>query len=460
MNDRSLSLVWATEQEFNNLVSGKLAGTPYPWPSYTRLRPDADSIGVIVRDRDAGAEHVHPIALVIPDRGQRRLFARFATLREDLSPLSTWTHIVSERHFGLLDHQEIRSALDGFETAWAGLVVAEAILLARRPLPQIKASACFATVTYAVGRAQAIWPRVEIEDVLERINMARGLVRSSQLHFDLAKELSPIWSCLSLAVHAMGRSPTGIERAIRGIADTRFSDGSTEASIVAQALQRWPEAALLHRLSDMHPEARVQAFDHLVDEIKGLENSSERREVLLFAAAYVASVAAGGAPSVSLAEGVANDLPAILGWAYVLIGLREKTNWTSAFNGLGRLVCRELTRSFHLDEPPQCDFAVEEGVNVIDQQLSDPLVHLKIKQQRAATVALLPGVYITLPLQEQNAAQAANRQSARSENRNDPARMADELWPYLLDRIKRELVGQKAGSPRKRAQSQTRFTLD
>jgi hypothetical protein len=162
-------------------------------------------------------------------------------------------------------------------------------------------------------------------------------------------------------------------------------------------------------------------------------------------AGYLATVAAGGTPTLSLAENNASQWPEITGWAYVVGGIGERIVWTSGFDGLGRLVSRELMRPFRIDEPPTCDFALDEAYVVVDPKLSDPLVHLRIKQARVATVALLPGVNILVPLND------ATRQDARPQrpqqtqvvrqmeplrsSRDPIAVFADAIWPHLRSRV-------------------------
>lgn len=463
MNRADVFLAWVSESELNSIASGRLAGDLAPWPSMARRSGADERVGVLMRVPDGDADRVQPLALIVSESQQRRLFTRFATLRDDLAPLSAWSHVLTTGLFDLVDALDRVPSLGGLESCWSGLAIAETLLIARRPLHAVRSPACFATLSYAIGRAQALWPRVRRDEVIERFDMANSLIRTSGVQSALIKEFQPIWSALADAPLSYGSGRNPIGAAIIGLRDQRLNDDSNPSLIVGRALEVWPESALLAELAGMHPESRVQAFDHVIDELKRSPKPGERREVLSFVAGFVASVAAGGAPSLGLAEAVAGDFPAVLAWAYVLIGARQRTAWSSAFGGLGRLINRELTRPFHLDEPPQCDFAVDEAISVIDRQLTDPLVHLKIKQ-RSISVALLPGVNLTLPLSDAVVGVTPNRQPARAESRGDMGRLADDLWPYILEKIKKEEGAQSAASRvssnKKRGTAQGKFPLD
>jgi hypothetical protein len=183
-------------------------------------------------------------------------------------------------------------------------------------------------------------------------------------------------------------------------------------------------------------------------------------------------VAAGGKPSLKLAETLSNRWPEITAWAYAIGGIGEDVFWTSGFDGLGRLVARELTRAFRLDEPPTCDLTLEEAAVLIDTKLSDPLVHLRIKQARIVTIAVLPGVNVFVSIAE-SPVQEFPKDSARNErqgpyspviaNRDSGSAIVDALWPYILLRLEDYLKSAQGGSQgsrnKRKAGSQSHLPL-
>ena len=136
-----------------------------------------------------------------------------------------------------------------------------------------------------------------------------------------------------------------------------------------------------------------------------------------------------------------------MAWAYTIGGIGEPVVWASGFDGLGRFVARELMRPFRFDESPTCDFAYDEGAILTDKELSDPLVHLRIKQARILTVALLPGVNVFVPISDaavsearrydnETISQHSNEATIRAASNSDPlAILADSIWPHLESRV-------------------------
>jgi hypothetical protein len=209
-------------------------------------------------------------------------------------------------------------------------------------------------------------------------------------------------------------------------------------------------------LVEVSPDGRLKLFDAVIAALDQVDIAKDPRRYYAIGliAGFVATVAAGGAPSISLAAVAAQTHPTVLAWAYVVGGIGEKITWTSSFEGLGRLVVRELERPFHLDEGPLADFAYPEMKVLADRGLSDPLVHLKIKQARTVVVALSPGVNVVFPLNEQK---ERNGQQERSVSRaleasakaiGDPmAVLVEALWPYLerkIDSVRKNTAASKA----------------
>jgi hypothetical protein len=101
-------------------------------------------------------------------------------------------------------------------------------------------------------------------------------------------------------------------------------------------------------------------------------------------------------------------------------------------------------RLFNVAEAPLCDFSADEAFVLVDKQLSDPLVHLRLKQSRVATIALFPGVNVAVPFADQVV--DTPRQAERS--RTDQtligtdaawAVVAEALAPYLIPRLREAL---------------------
>jgi hypothetical protein len=447
---RDLQYALLSEAELNELLAGNQSDRYGRWPDgLGNLRFAPGFVGLLWESESPPGRPPRPLALVAPVEEHRRLFNRFAQLRSDLTPLSAWCHLISPTRFALLHEPDRSASLQGFEAAWAGLAVAETQLLTGRPVVQLKIPACLATQTYAIGRTAALWGKVSQSEVLDRYDAAQRLVRTNEPNaLRLRAALEPVWSALTAV--SLDTSPsTGMERqlatALWRLKEARLQD-SDEAIALERAFADLPEAAFLRRLPDATPEARLKEFDALVSALAAAPPRSATAASIAFLAGYLATIAAGGSSSLGLAEDIANVWPEVTAWAYTLGGVGERVTWTSSFDGLGRLVVRELERPFRIDEPPTCDFALDEAVVVVDKQLSDPLVHLRVKQLRVATVALYPGVNVSVPFADQPAETKRHSPAREADSRvisadND---ILDLLVKALVPRLRQELMNEPA----------------
>ena len=467
-----------SENDLNELLEGREAGNSVVWEPPTKQRIRFGSFGIVWK-RQQSPKGIRPLLLVVHEKELLRLFVRFAQLRGSLSPLTAWCHVITPERFKYLDEAVRIPDLAEMEAAWTGLIVAEAQLLSERPIANIRIPACFATQTFSVARTIALWRDVSIGDILDRYDLANRLFRFKALDEEKigvtkqnAKFL-PIWTSLAAisgSTHVTSELRPVVE-SLQCLKDARNSQDENESSrFVAPLVDLVPEVREFEKLNEMTPERRVQQFDKLIDSLDMAEANKEtaRRVALTLASGYLATVAAGGSPSLSLAEGHVRRWPEIMAWAYTIGGIGESVVWASGFDGLGRLVARELMRPFRFDEPPSCDFAYDEGAILIDKELSDPLVHLKIKQARILSVALLPGVNVFVPISEISApeirrgdAEGINRPIQEStilpaSGHDLVAMLADALWPHLENRVKASINNSKSQQSKPRTSSKRR----
>ncbi len=445
----------ADESELDSLLSGQsILGTTHwsPWSKPSRLR--TGTVGVIWQS-NSDDRGIRPLALVVNQEDIRRLCGRYAQLHSDLSPLTAWCHVVTPDYFEPLDSLVRNPDFNGLEAAWTGLIIAEAVLLADMPLSRIRISACFATHSFAIARAQGLWSHVGVENITKRLDSANRLLKSEsiaqraeQRSARIRTSLQPIWEALIALSSSRGSYPSSelepIVSALRGLIRAKSNKDQREMyELLRPLLVYAPEAEQLEQLNELPPEARLRVFDKLVEGLNKPETSREkvRRNALALIAGYLATVAAGGSPSLTLAEGLAARWPELTAWAYVTGGLGERVVWTSSFDGLGRLVARELMRPLRLDEPPTCDFAFDEAAVLADPKLADPLVHLRVKQARLVTVELIPGVNVSISIAENSAQPVVRPEPNRTlpvpeHSPRDPlGPLADALWPYFRSRL-------------------------
>jgi len=445
----------ADESELDSLLSGqRIIGTTQWSPWSKPSRPRTGTVGVIWQS-DNDDRGIRPLALVVNEDDIRRLCGRYAQLHNDLSPLTAWCHVVTPDYFEPLDSLVRNPDFGGMEAAWTGLIVAEAVLLADMPLSRIRISACLATHSFAIARAQGLWSHVGVDNITKRFDSANRLLRSESIaqraegrSARIRSALQPIWEAL-IAVSSNRGSYSSSElepavSALRGLIRAKSNKDHREINqLIGPLLDYAPEAKQLEQLDELPPESRLRVFDKLVEGLNKPETGRERvrRNSLALIAGYLATVAAGGSPSLTLAEAQAARWPEITAWAYVTGGIGERVVWTSGFDGLGRLVARELMRPLRLDEAPTCDFAFDEATVLADPKLADPLVHLRVKQARLVTVELIPGVNVTIPIAESGVQPVPKPESNRSVPVTEPSirdplgPLADALWPHFRARL-------------------------
>ena len=466
------------ESDLNELLEGREVGNSIAWKPPTRRHIKFGSTGIVWK-KQQNAKGVQPLLLVVQEKELCRLYERLAQLRSDLSPLTAWCHVITPERFKYLDKTVRIPDLAELEAAWTGLIVAEAKLLSARPVANIRLPACFATQTFAAARTFALWGDTSLSEILERFDSTNRLFRVKVSENDkigdtkLRAKLFPIWT--SLAALSGYDNVTSelrpVVESLRILKDIRHAQNENEAGqFVAPLVELVPEVQALEKLKEMTPERRLQQFDRLIDNLDAAEGNKEtaRQVVLTLVAGYLATIAAGGSPSLSLAENLVERWPEIMAWAYTIGGIGEPIVWASGFDGLGRFVARELMRPFRFDESPTCDFAYDEGEILIDKELSDPLVHLRVKQARILTVALLPGVNVFFPVSDvaapeirrcgnEELSRYPNKSTVRPDSQSDPIVMlADSIWPHLQSRVEACINNSESQQSKSKANSKQR----
>jgi hypothetical protein len=441
----------ATGEQLDLLLTGKSVGPSLSLRELSVQGPPPGAVGVIYARNDSDPNRVRPLVLIGREDDLGKLCARYAQLRSDLSPLSVWCHLVAPSFFDQVDAVWHEARMDGLETAWAGLAIAEALMVSETPINRLRLQTCLVTQTFLVARTQALWKQAEVTTVMRRRDTAYRLLKASNIHMDrFRSSLMPIWDCLS-GLSDGGSAPVSggerfypLLRALAVLRESRRWNGEGPATLeFATALGPVvPEAGEFYSLEQQAPEARLRLFDRLIGALdKAARDDREatgvRRHGLALLAGYLATVAAGGAPSLALLEKPGLRFPELVGWAYVAGSIGEQVSWTSGFDGLGRLVTREMMRPLRLDEAPECDFAFEEAKAVVDAQLGDPLVRLRIKQNNAVSVSIFPGVNVPVVIE---ADEARNRKPApESAQANSVERIASALFELMRPLVQREI---------------------
>ena len=468
----------ACDSELDELLRGEKHTRLQHADSLASESLHAGEVGVLVALGKTSNLPLRPLALVCRDEDIRRLCGRYAHVRTDFSPLTAWCHLLSPAFHRNMDGVIHEPKFASTVAAWSGLIVAETLLLSGRPLKSVRISACLASATYAVSRTLALWHNLTLESIVERFDSANTLCRGTGAASRDQARLSqvrsafvPMWRCLG----ALSGNPKDASRedvfplvkALSALQEARACADPNEADqFVRPLLKAIPEAEDFRRLAEISPESRLGLFDELVSTFRNTDRrASARRNALGLVTGYLATVAAGGSASLALVENCSDEFPELTGWAYLVGGIGEGVTWTSGFDGLGRLVARELLRPLRLDEPPNCDFAFDEAIVLADRELKEPLVHLRIKQAKVLNVSLYPGVNIAIPIVDGTASESTYHGSkepnqvvppqVQTSSIEDPlVFLAQALWPHLKPLVIDEAMQRFAVKRRSKAGSQ------
>lgn len=467
----------ASDSDLDKLLRGEYIAETSDSVCFRSASLHGGETGVFVAPGENLDAPLRPLALVCREEDVRWLCGRYAQLRADLSPLSAWCHLLTPKFLHSLDGVVHKPRFGGTEAAWSGLVVAETMLLTGKTLGGIRISACLASATYAVGRTKALWRDLTFDKIGKRFDSAnvlcrgKGAVPRNQPRIaQVRSSFVPMWNCLSAlndgSIDSSRDDNPALVMALRALQHARADRDPNEAGqLVRPLLKVVPEVRMFERLVDMAPEARLRLFDELVSTFKETDaKASVRRNALALATGYLATVAAGGSASLTLLEDCADGWPELTGWAYLIGGIGERISWTSGFDGLGRLVARELQRPLRLDEPPTCDFAFDEAIVLSDAELKEPLVHLRIKQAKTISVALFPGVNIAIPIVDTATSESSHRgdrtpkqavpNQGLSGSENVLQMVAEALWPHLRPLVLKEIAQGSAPKSRRGSGSQ------
>jgi hypothetical protein len=200
----------------------------------------------------------------------------------------------------------------------------------------------------------------------------------------------------------------------------------------AIALGATDELSAEQRLQLLEASARSVEVDHIQDE--------SQRRVVEFMIGYIASKVGGGWRNIDLAMEWSKIAPLAPVWFGIVHSLSEREIYGARFDGVSRLVLRELECLFHLRERPKSDISVEELQVAVSSNLKEK-IQFRTANSRAVLVELLPGVPFTVALDSRRD-QASTLPQQKPASAPATYRQSDETLSWLvneLDQIKQAL---------------------
>jgi hypothetical protein len=381
-----------------------------------------------------------PCIIAVSDSDRDELYNWATTFQRDLSPLTSWCHVLSARETEkLTTTTRLEADLSGTEAAWAGAAVAEAMVLSRRSYETISLPSCLATETFAVARTAALYGvRGIFSDTTERLARVRDRLKRSE-RAPAPHAATPILlRLLPDAPPVATRAQELLVSSCKMLQSSSQTSQSTSQFIFRAFGSLLPVLIPLETLDEISAEQRVKLLRDMPLWIANCKSEDER-QIMTFAAGYIISRVGGAERDLRLAEGFGSWHPHVLTWAAVIGGLGATTYWSDAFGGIGRLVARELSRSLDLTDPPTADISADEFL-VINGLESGP-TKLRTALRQVATISVRPGVVVQLSISDDDRSGRPEEAARipppsvslvreRQESRHLET-LAEQLFPYI-----------------------------
>ena len=171
--------------------------------------------------------------------------------------------------------------------------------------------------------------------------------------------------------------------------------------------------------------------------------SSEALQIIHFSPGRIISRIGGAERDLRLAETFDEGYPSVLTWAAILGGLGATTYWSDAFGGIGRLVARELSRSFDLCEPPSSDISADELFVLAGPDRREG-ARFRTASRQSASVSLRLGVVTELSLVEEERKLDAPRANSQPKSVGEVSEyrkaqnLAQQLFPFIRNLLMEE----------------------
>jgi hypothetical protein len=379
-----------------------------------------------------------PFMIGVNEDEREELFNWATTYRRNLSPLSSWCHVLPLKELGRLSKStRAEASLLGLEAAWAGAAIAEAMIKSRRGYDTISLPACLATDTFALGRMASLYgARTAISDVSAQLALIRGRVRKS---LDSTSKAPSIATDVLLRLLPDAGPPTSaVQELLLESCRQLFhptSDGLLSPNLIDEFAASFPKLTVLQRLDSLPAEERVRLLREFPLWISA-SNDDSRRQLLYFAAGVVISGIGGGERDLRLAEMFGPGHPDVLTWAVIVGSLGESIYWSDAFGGIGRLVARELARSFDVLEAPTADISADEFF--VATANGSGQIRLRTAFRNVLSISLRPGVVVQLSLVEEDRSRPDDTVRMPVQTRaystvesSQIQSLAEQLFPYL-----------------------------
>ncbi len=347
-----------------------------------------------------------PIAIVVSSAQARdELLAWLVTFHGDLAPLTSWCYLLTSEDFERFHRDGSRyPTLNGLEAAWLGAIIADAMTSSGADLSSLSLSICLSTETFAVARAIALYGPKNGLSAVEQLEAAKQILQQRALSSRPKRYFvtEVLMSLMPGGISPPSRNGDLVSAACRSLAISDHDIPSIPDQIVREFVNVSPAFDQLGLIEKMPAESRVRFLRRIKESTNDAFPGDA--ELYNFVAGYVISRIGGAERDFRLAQDFKNR-EEVLAWAAIAGGLGVETFWTNAFEGLGRLVAKELLRPLSLSEFPDADISLDEIRHLESNNGKRPF---RTSSKNSATVGLQPGVNVAVALSD------ADRSTART----------------------------------------------
>jgi len=394
-----------------------------------------------------GDESRTPDFVVVNNESTKEFLAWVRAYVPAASPLSQWCRVVAVKDISdFLSIDPVNDGLGRTSAAWAGAIIGECIAQTGREDARtaLNVLACRSTYSFAAARTLAIWgDRYSWGEITDQIDLCHSVLSHAPRRLE-PKLLFYVWDVL----RGMGRASTymrDLESDQKLLLSRCCYEVAQNGTLSDQSVKLisaiYPDAISLGALDELSAEQCLLLLRAIISNVV-LEDDSKR--IFEFVVGYVASKIGGGWRNIDALADAAGVAPLAPVWFGVLHMLIDGEIYGANFEGLARLVMRELTTHFHKMERPQCDISLDE-LRVIQPSNVEFKSSFRTEYSRVAQVELLPGVTTSVSFEPR-------REQPRSPNYKPAAPQLAQEGALIakVERVLREVEDFKAFLQRER----------
>lgn len=354
--------------------------------------------GALVGYWQGASESFFPDFMVVNDEDFDDTLAWSSSYLNAFVPITQWCRIWRRSDFRRLENWAGPSPLPKGYSPWIGAIIAECGIRAGNTvsLREISGTAAIASATFSAARALVVWGEfADFGELAQRHDQLSTKLRNSANQFP-AKNLLPIWYVLS-GSRWEGKKPVDtssllvFSELLSAISETGAPDEDQLVRIVELATEEF-DLLELRECARGPQQRRVEAVDKLASRLATGPASPAIDAILGFGASLV-DVGAVVLPD--LLRRYSSHFPLAPIWAGVFAGAWSPKRTLSDFNGLGRIIYKELHRTPDVFSTPKADVSFPELTRWLGPKTTS--IPVRGLFARTLNVELIDGVHAAFP---------------------------------------------------------------